>query len=480
MTDRSVIPAPAAGAGLAPAPGARLAFPVLGTVQVVLIMSITMLAPALPLIQQEFGLTTAELALVNCAYGASFSGVLLLGGRLADSWGRRRTLTISVAGFVVTSVLAGLAPGLVVLIGARFLQGVAAALAAPAAIALLTDVFPEGPRRARAVAAWGTLATVGAVGGILVGGVVVSLLSWRWMFAVVGVLMLFVLAAVRRVLPHGPDPVRSRLDIPGAVLVTAGLTIATYGLLRATDQPWSSAQVWLPVGAGAVLLGAFVVVEARTRTPLVPLSLFRSFERVLALLATMITATCLSAAFFFLSLYFEQVRGFSALRTSAAFLPLGVALVLAGFGVGLLLRRAGSRVVAAVGLLVLGGALLLLGSTHVESPYLGLLLIGLLILPVGASLSFAGATVSAVSDVPDDQAGLIGGVLNAALETGPTIGLAALVAIAGARSAQLTTSTPAVQATTGYAFAFTVGGAAAVLLAGLTALSIRRRSKEAS
>ncbi|ARZ69177.1 hypothetical protein SMD11_3544 [Streptomyces albireticuli] len=469
--------------GTAPAPGVARAgrgFALLGAVQVVLILAITMLSPALPAIQRDLGLSGAQLTLVSAAYGLSFSGLLMLGGRLADLLGRRRSLVAGAAVFGLASAAAGLAPGFAALLGGRFLQGVGAALAAPAAMSLVRSLYPEEGRHARALAVWGGLAGFGATSGMLLSGTVSTWVSWRWSFVVPVAVSLVAVLAARRLLPTGPAPVRVRLDVPGAVLVTAGLTVMSYGLVEAGERSWGATVVWLPVLAGLVLLAAFVAVELRVSDPLVPMGFLLRRRRATALWATFIGAAGMSTIFFLLSLYFQEVRDVSPLLTSAAFLPFSAAQLATGLFAGRLIARFGGRAVTSGGLLLAAAGLLLIGMLDAGSAYLGTLLIGLILFPVGIACVFSGSTVVALDGVEDHRAGLAGGVVNTAMEIGPTVGLAVLVSLATNRTTALRDGgTGLAEATSGgYAFALTVAAAAFAVSAVVAALVLRRRPSE--
>jgi MFS family permease len=453
-----------------------VAFALLGGVQFVLILAITVIAVPLPVIRRELGLSGAELALVSTAYGLSFSGLLLLGGRLVDLLGRRRVFRLGVAVFGLASATAGLAPGLAVLLAARFAQGAGAALAAPAAMALLDAVFLEPGRRARAVAVWGGLSSAGATAGTLLSGMVATWASWRWAFLVPVLVAVVAGLAAPRLLPAGPPPSPTRLDILGGLLATTGMSGLSYGLVATLDHSWSSAAVLVPLVGSTALLVAFMAVEARTPVPLVPLSFLASPRRATALLAVLLTSAGTATSTFFLALYFQQIRGFSPLWTSAAFVPYGLVLV-TGPIAGRLVARYGARTVTAGGLALAAAGLLLLSRMDVATSYVGPLLAGLLVFPVGAGLAFAGATVAAVDDVPESQAGLAGGVVNTAMEIGPTLGLALLVALAGAHRDQLRSAglDSAAATTGGYAFALGVAAVVVALIAGGAAIALRTR-----
>ncbi|MFE0047630.1 MFS transporter [Streptomyces albireticuli] len=469
--------------GTAPAPGAARAgrgFALLGAVQVVLILAITMLSPALPAIQRDLGLSGAQLTLVSAAYGLSFSGLLMLGGRLADLLGRRRSLVAGAAVFGLASAAAGLAPGFAALLGGRFLQGVGAALAAPAAMSLVRSLYPEEGRHARALAVWGGLAGFGATSGMLLSGTVSTWVSWRWSFVVPAGVSLVAVLAARRLLPTGPAPARVRLDVPGAVLVTAGLTVMSYGLVEAGERSWGATVVWLPVLAGLVLLAAFVAVELRVSDPLVPMGFLLRRRRATALWATFIGAAGMSTIFFLLSLYFQEVRDVSPLLTSAAFLPFSAAQLATGLFAGRLIARFGGRAVTSGGLLLAAAGLLLIGTLDADSAYPGTLLIGLILFPVGIACVFSGSTVVALDGVEDKRAGLAGGVVNTAMEIGPTVGLAVLVSLATNRTTALRDGgTGVAEATSGgYGFALTIAAVAFAVSAVVAAVVLRRRPPE--
>ncbi|MFF4216737.1 MFS transporter [Streptomyces nondiastaticus] len=475
--------------GFAPAPGGAAVdavartgrgFALLGAVQVVLILAITMLSPALPAIQSDLGLSGAQLTLVSAAYGLSFSGLLMLGGRLADLLGRRRALVAGAAVFGLASAAAGLGPGFAFLLGGRFVQGVGAALAAPAAMSLVRSLYPDDARHARALAVWGGLAGFGATAGMLLSGTVSTWVSWRWAFVVPVVVSLAAVVAAR-LLPAGPAPVRVKLDVPGAVLVTAGLTVMSYGLVQAGERPWGAGVVWGPVVAGVLLLAAFAVVELKVADPLVPLGFLARRHRATALWAVFIGSAGMSTIFFLLSLYFQEVRDASPLLTSAAFLPFSAAQVVTGMLAGRLIGRFGGRAVMVGGLVVAAGGLVLIGQLGASSPYAGAMLAGLIVFPVGIACVFSGSTVVALEDVEDSRAGLAGGVVNTAMEVGPTVGLAILVSLATAHASGLRDGGEGVASATsgGYAFALLLAAAAFAASAVGSAVALRGRRRGA-
>ncbi|MFF3505779.1 MFS transporter [Streptomyces sp. NPDC003247] len=428
----------------------------------------------LPDIQREFGLDRAGLALLSASYGMSFSG-LLLGGRLSDLYGNRRVFLLGTGVFGVSSVLAGVSPGLWALLVARFAQGAGAAPAVPAAMALVSVVHPEPARHARAMAVWGGLAASGGTAGMLLSGVVASVNSWRWAFAVPVAVAAVTLAGAPRLIPKGPAGRGGRLDVLGAALVTTGIALLSYGLVEAPERGWTSPVALSTLTAGGVLLLGFVIAEARVPQPLLPLTFPASPRRAMALPAVFLGAAGITTIFFMLALYFQEIRSYSALETSAAFLPFGLTLVVSGLCVGRLVQRFGARVVLVSGLLLAGLGLAALGLIGTDTPYVGAVLAGLVLFPAGVALVFAGSTVSATTDVPRDQAGLAGAVVNTALEAGPAIGLAVLVTLATGRTTDLVrtgTSMPSAL-TSGYGFAFTLA-AVAFAVAAVCALVLLR------
>ncbi|AUG80938.1 MFS transporter [Kitasatospora sp. MMS16-BH015] len=473
-------PAPARPDAAASGRGRAPAFALLATVQFTLILAMSVLNVVMPAIEGEFGLSRASLALLGASYAMSFSGLLLLGGRLADLYGARRTLLQGTAVFGAASLAAALAPGLWTLLAARFVQGAGAALAVPAAMALVSVVHPEPDRHARAMAFWGGLAASGGTAGMVISGIVASWDSWRLAFALPIAVAAVTLATAGRLLPAGPAPRGGgRLDVWGAVLVTAGIAALSYGLVEAPDQGWTAPAPLVTIIGGLVLLIAFGLVEARVPQPLLPLSFLASPRRAVALVAVFLGSAGITTIFFMLALYFQQVRGYSALETSAVFVPFGLTLVLVGgLGAGPLIGRFGPRPVLVGGLAAAAVGLAVLSTLGTDSPYPGRMLAGLLIFPAGAVLVFAGSTVAATTDVPPGQAGLAGSVVNTALEAGPAVGLAVLVTLAAGRTSRsLTHGTGQLAAqTAGYGFAFAVA-AVAFAVAAVAALLLLRPTR---
>ncbi|MEU0846142.1 MFS transporter [Streptomyces sp. NPDC005962] len=415
--------ATATGTGATTGTRRRRAFALLGSVQITLIFTLAAIAVPLPEIGRTFGLERADLILLSAAYGLTFAGLLLFGGRLADRYGGRRALGAGLTLFAAASAAAPFAPAIGTLLAARFAQGAGAALIAPAAMSVLRAVFPSPSAYGRAMASWGGLSVLGATAGNVLSGVIAELLSWRWSFAVPFAVAAAALALAPRLLPDtAPTPGRT-LDLPGALLATAGITLAGYGLVVTDALPWSSAGVLVPLLLGAALLTAFWYAERRAGDPLLPPRFLADRQRALALTAIALSACATAMTFVTFSLHLQQDRDWSPLRTSAAFLPFAVALLASGRSAGGLIARFGPRKVTAAGLATAAAGLVLLALTGLDphTPYASGLLPGLILLPTGTAASFAGAAVLTTDGVPPERTGLAGGVLNTAMELGPTV-----------------------------------------------------------
>ncbi|PBC71213.1 putative MFS family arabinose efflux permease [Streptomyces sp. TLI_235] len=408
------------------APARRTApgFALLGTVQAMLIFTLMAISVPLPDIGREFGFDHSRLVLLNAAYGLSFAALLLLGGRLTDRYGGRRMLTVGLVVLGLSAAAAPIAADYTALLLLRFVQGGAAALVAPAGMAVLKALLPGPEAYGRAMATWGGLSVLGATTGNLASGAVASWLSWRWMFAVPVIVAAAALALAPKLLPG--DAARDRrpaLDLPGAVLATVGTVLVSYGLVRTETGGWQ-----LPLALGVLVLAGFVLHERRAAQPLLPLGFLRGGRRLLGLAATLLSAGGTATLFLLLTLHLQQDLGWTPLATSGAFLPYAAALLLGGRAAGPLVGRVGPKAVTGIGLAVGAAGLFALAHLGAGSGYLPLVP-GLVLLPFGAALAFAGAAVLATDGVPVEQIGLAGGVLNTAMELGPTVLLTALLTV---------------------------------------------------
>ncbi|EKF19597.1 MFS transporter [Nitratireductor pacificus] len=435
----------------------RLAFRILALVQGTLIFTIALILVPLPEIGRQMGLTSAEMLLVSVGYGLPYGGLLLFGGRLADRYGGRRVFVAGLTLFALASALAVLAADFETLVAARFLQGIAAAMVAPAAMAILQALFPSPERFGRAMAVWGGVSVLGATLAPVMSGILTNWFSWRWMFAVPIVVSLIGLAAAGRILPPARASATSRpgLDPLGAALATLGISIGSYGLVASGDHGWTSGAVFAPVLAGLALLVLFAIVERRVADPLLPPGFLAAPRRLVGLAGMLFAAAASGLVMFLLSLFLQQQWGWSTLATAGAYVPLMIALVGANHVAGRLVEAFGAGRIVVAGLVIgAAGFALLLGIDRSSSFGLGIVP-GTVVLPIGMALVFAGSAVLSTADVPQNRAGLAGGVMNTAMELGPTVGLAALMAVAALRSDPVA----------GYALAYGTAGVAYLVLA---------------
>jgi EmrB/QacA subfamily drug resistance transporter len=393
--------------------------------QFMVILDVTVVNVALPRMAADLGLDRAALTWVVTAYTLCFGGLMLLGGRLADLLGRRRVFLAGLLVFTTASLGAGLAGDAATLVAARAAQGVGAALLSPAALSILTTTF-HGPERHRALAVWAALGGGGAAAGVLVGGLLVSGPGWQWVFYVnvpVGVLVAALVPATVAALP----PTGGRVDVPGALLVTAASGALIYGLVRAGEDGWL-----LAIGAAAALYAVFVLVERRTPAPLVRIGLLAR-RPMAAGIVTMLTASALLISGFFLcSLLLQSALGLSALRTGLVFLPVAVATMAGAHLAGQLVTRLGARPVAAGGFALAAAGFALLARVDAGSGAWTGVLPGFVMAAAGLGAGFVTATVTALTQVDAHHAGMASGAVNTAHELGAALGVAVVSAIAGA------------------------------------------------
>jgi EmrB/QacA subfamily drug resistance transporter len=438
--------------------------------QFMVILDITVVNVALPSIQADLGIAIDDLQWVVTAYTLAFGGLLLLGGRAADLLGRRRVFLAGLAVFTAASLGAALAGSTAALLTARVGQGIGAALLSPAALSLITVTFPEGPERQRALAAWAAVAAGGSAFGVLVGGALTEALGWEAIFLINVPVGAIVALGALRVLPAAAPQAHGRIDVAGAVLAVASLMALIYGLVEAPDAGWGSAQTIALLAAAAAGLTAFVLVEARVREPLVALSAFRRRTTTTALILMIAGMGTVLSAFFFTSLYLQDLLGHSALRTGLEFLPGAVLLVVAAHAGGRLVGRFGVRPVL-VGGMALGalGALLLSGVSPGGS-YTADVLPGLLVLDAGIGLSASGIFITAMSGVGEREAGMVSGLTTTSHEIGIALVLPVLSTIAASR---IGAATDPAAITAGFGTAFRVAAAIALAAAVLAAVALR-------
>jgi EmrB/QacA subfamily drug resistance transporter len=407
-----------------------LALAVIVTCQLMLILDMTVMNVALPRIRAALGFSVTDLSWVINSYALAYGGLLLLGGRAGDILGRRRTFIAGLGLFTAASLVGGVATSAGWLLAARVLQGVGAALAGPSTLALITTTVTDPRERIRALALLSGVASGGLAIGLIVGGLLTESLSWRWvLFINVPVGVAAIVLARRYV--REPQRHPARLDVPGAVTATAGMAALVYGLIHAAAVGWSDRQTLVALGAGLVLVAAFLAIEARTRQPLLPLRLFTDRNRAAGYANFFLGPAAGLSMFFFLTQFLQQVRGFSALETGLAFLPLALVLFAVSRTIPYVLPRLGPRRLAVTGVVAMIAGLAWLTRLSESSGYLTALLGPLLLMGFGIGAAFAPLNVVIMSTVEPRDAGAAGGALQTMQQTGAALGLAVLVTVFG-------------------------------------------------
>ena len=425
-----------AGAGRARHRGLALGLILLAQLLVVIDVSIVTLA--LPAIQHGLGFSPAGLQWVLSAYALAFGGFLLLGGRLADLLGRRRILIAGAGLFTIASLACGLAGSAGMLVAARAAEGLGAAMMAPAAMSLILAIFPEGAERNRALGALGAVSGAGGAIGVLAGGMLTTWLSWPSIFFVNLPVGALIVAAARPLLPESRASLaRRRFDVAGAVTVTGGLSLLVYAAVTAASHGWASVTTIGLLAGATVLIAAFVVIEARSVAPLLPLTFFRNRAVMAANLAGLLLGGLMFPMFVFLSLYMQQVLGYSAIKAGLAFLVIAAGLIASsGLAQGLV-TRAGAKLVLTAGLLGLAVAQLLFARLPVAGHFTAGLLPGFVLVAAALGLAFVGDVIAATAGITPADAGLASGLINASQQIGGAIGLAVATSVAAARTAAL-------------------------------------------
>ncbi len=447
-------------------------------VQFMVVLDIAIVNVALPSIQIDLAFSQENLQWVVSAYALLFGGFLLLGGRVADLIGRRRVFVAGIIVFTTASLLSGLAWSEGALIGARALQGLGAALITPAALSILTTTFAEGKERNAALGAWGAVGAFGAVAGVLLGGILTDALSWEWIFFVNVPVGTLALAVTPFLLSESRDAKARSFDIPGAVLVTGGLVTLVYAITQANGYGWGSLETIGLFAAAVALLGGFLAWESRTAEPLMPFSIFRLRTVVGANVAGLILGTALFAMFLMLTLYMQQVLGYSAMKTGVAYLAVaGTAIFWSGLAAQLV-TRVGVKPVLVAGMTALSAGLLYFTQVSPGGSYLGDLLPGFLLISVGLGFSFVPISIAALAGVHPSEAGFASGLINTSQQIGGALGIAALTAVATSATSDSVASGAAVPValTDGFRAAFI--GAAAIALVGILVSLVVVRGKD--
>lgn len=418
----------------------------LALAQFMIILDTSIVNIAIPSIAQALSFAPQNLQWVVTAYTLTFGGFLLLGGRAADLFGRRRIFLMGLGLFTLASLLGGLAQDSGQLVAFRALQGLAGAFMSPAALSIVVTTFKEGKERNKALSVWGAVAAGGAAAGLLLGGILTQYLDWRWNFFVnVPVGILVFLAAFRYIPESKAEVDHKELDLFGALLATSGLMTLVYGLVKASDYGWTNGKTIGLIVGSLVLLAGFLFNESRVKHPLMPLSIFKIRNVLGANLTQLPIAAGLFSMFFFLSLYVQTVLGFSPVKSGFAFLPITIVIgITAGFA-SRLVGKVGYKRILTISPLIIAAGLFILSGIYVGGDYLHNVLPGLLVFASGMGFTFIAITIAATSGVPHDEAGLASGLLNTSQQIGGALGLAVLSSIAANRTADFIAANPGLE-----------------------------------
>ncbi|MFH8606051.1 MFS transporter [Streptomyces sp. NPDC018029] len=443
--------------------------------QFLVVLDVSVVNTALPSMRSDLGMSAIGLQWVVNAYSIAFAGFMLLGGRAGDLFGRKRMFLVGLGLFTAASLGGGLAQAEWQLLAARAVQGLGAAVLAPSTLTILTSAVPEGPARARAIGVWSAVGAGGGAAGGLVGGVLTDLLSWRWVLLInVPVGALVIVAGLAWLTESRADRTR-RLDVPGAVLVTAGLATLAYGIVQTEEKGWTAAPTLLPLAAGLALLAAFLVVESRTKAPLMPLKLFKVRTVSAANAAMFVCGGGMFAMWMFMTLYTQNVLGYSPLKAGLALMPSSLTVVLGSMLAPRLMPVIGAKSVSALGILVAAAGFGWQSTAMtVDGAYVTSILLPGMAMMLGAGLATTPLASLATSGAAAGDAGLVSGLVNTSRTMGGALGLAVLSTVA---AAQMNGSASRQALTDGYAMAFRTSGF--ILLAGVVVLLLwmpRQRS----
>src|SRR3954453_7309664 len=453
--------------------------------QFMVILDVSIVNVALPSIRRDLGFSATELQWVVNAYTLTFAGFLLLGGRAAALLGRRRVFVFGLVLFALASLAGGLSTTQEMLVAARALQGVGGAVVAPATLSILTTSFAEGDERNRALSAWGAMGGAGGAAGALLGGLLTEAFGWEWILFVNVPIGLGAALAAQRLVDEGrPDVVgRRHFDVAGAVTVTAGLVVLTYGIVRTDVHGWGSPETLATLGAGLALLATFVLIEGRlSRRPLVPLQIFSSRMLTGANIVVFLLGASVFAMWYFVSLYLQQVLGYSPIEAGLAFLPMTASIIIGSMLAARTVARVGAGTMLGIGMGLSAAGMLLFARVATDGAYLSDVLAPSLLVAIGIGLSFVPVTIAAVAGVRPQEAGLASGLVNTSRQVGGSLGLAVLATLATERTHALGTGAGAL--TAGFHRAFEVGalfalaGAVAALIIVRPAAPRRRSAPE--
>ncbi|MEV5693665.1 DHA2 family efflux MFS transporter permease subunit [Micromonospora globbae] len=452
---------------------------VIAVAQLMVVLDATIVNIALPHAQADLGISDADRQWVVTAYTLTFGGLLLLGGRIADYWGRKRAFLVGMVGFALASAVGGLATNGALLFGARALQGVFGALLAPASLALLTVLFTETRERAKAFAVYGAIAGGGSAVGLLLGGVLTEYTSWRWCLLVNIPIAAFALLLALPLVPESRAHGDTRYDVPGALVVTLGLVSLVYGFTRAAEDGWDAAGTLAFIAAGVALLAAFVVIELRSRHPLLPMRILLDRNRGGAYLASTLIGAGLFGAFLFLTFYFQVVLRYTPLEAGLASLPVTAGVLIAAGAASQLLPRVGAKPLMLAGAVLAAAGMVALTQVDVDTSFAAHLLPAQVVLGLGLGFTFVPLSSLALYGVPEHDAGAASATLNATQQVGGSLGTALLntmytSAVTGYLATRVPDPGTQVRALVhGYSVAF-AWGTGLILLSGLTTLLLIR------
>ncbi len=407
-----------------------LALILLCAVQFMVVLDVAIVNVALPTIKNALDFSDANLQWVVSAYTLTFGGFLMLGSRIADLLGRKRLFIAGLVLFSAASLACGLSQSDTQLIVFRAIQGLGAAVISPAALAILTTTFAEGEERNKALAIWGAIAGTGGAVGVLLGGILTDQVGWEWIFFLNVPIGLIVILAGQRVLHESRVELGSRsLDIAGAILVTAGLTLLVYGLVTTDTYSWTSTRVLGSLAGAAVLLAGFIAVELRAKAPILPFSIFRLKSLTGANIVGLLLGAAIFSMFFLLSLYMQQVLGYSALKAGVAYLLVASVIIVAAGASQALVTRIGVRSVLITGMVLLVAGLLWFSQVSVHGSYAADLAPGFVLAGIGLGFSFVPVQIASLIGVTHDEAGIASGLINTSQQVGGALGVAVLSTI---------------------------------------------------
>jgi EmrB/QacA subfamily drug resistance transporter len=407
----------------------NVALAVIAAAQLMVVLDATIVNIALPHIHHALHFSPTGLSWVLNAYTLVFGGLLLLGGRTGDLFGRRRMFMIGVLLFALASLAGGFAQDKGWLLAMRAVQGIGGAIASPTALALITTTFAQGPARNRAFGVYAAVSGAGAAIGLILGGVLTDLLSWRWVFFVNAPIGIALAIAAPYVIAETERRKVAALDVPGALTSTGGMAALVYGFIHAATYTWGSTTTIASFAVAVILLTSFVFIESRSANPLMPLRLFQSTTRVGSYIVMLVLGAAVFAMFYFLTQYVQQVLGYSPLKAGFAFLPVSGVIVVMAQIASRIVAKVGAQSLIVSGTILTGFGLLLLSTLGVDSSYVAHVLPAIALIAMGMGFVFVPITLTAVGGVADEDSGIASAMLNVTQQVGGTIGLSALVTV---------------------------------------------------